>query len=112
MPAGASRSRIAEAIAAVAWLSEAPSARLNDSVTATYWLWWLTASGVRPGWKLATAGSGAIDSGAVETALAEDEELEPVAASAACEAVETACAALDAPELVEAGVLEPVCSVE
>ena len=36
---------IALVIASTAWLSEAPRARLNDSVTAGNTPWWLTVSG-------------------------------------------------------------------
>ncbi len=89
-------SRAACAIAAVASLSDLPGARLNDSVVATNWLWWLTASGVTPGAEAVNPLIGDMDSAAVETALAEEDTVDPVAASEACDAVLTACAALDA----------------
>ena len=48
----------------------------------------------------------------VDTALADDDELAPVAASVACEAFLTAAAALEVAEDVLVAVLEPVDSTD
>ena len=44
MLGGRPMSRAARSIAATAWPSATPGARLKDSVTAGNWPWWLTAS--------------------------------------------------------------------
>src|SRR5439155_553662 len=47
MLGGRPMSRAARSIAATAWPSATPGARLKDSVTAGNWPWWLTASAAR-----------------------------------------------------------------
>ena len=77
-------------IAASASLSDLPGGRLNEIVVATYWLWWLTASGVEPGANRATADSGTMVSEAVATAAPVEALPWPVVAMADCAAVRTA----------------------
>src|ERR1700722_10859390 len=92
MVAGRPTCACARSIAAVASLSDWPSARLNEMVVAGWVSWWLTEVGVEESAQLAKAESGTSDSVVLETAT-------PVEAAWAGGALgpETAAAAVAAP---------------
>src|ERR1700733_13178849 len=92
-------------ILATAVLNDAFGGRLNEMVLATSRPWWLTASGVAPWVKCATAASGIIVSWLVETAEPVEATPLPVAPIELVARFRAACALA---ELAEAALLADV----